>query len=128
MSITGGFGMTADLKSGTTRKWVMGRDGVKRWADNGAPCEPNREMTMQFDDWYGRQNHGHIDEISARRAWDALLNEIRPLVADMHSYADLDDADDLAQFGNCECGECGQKIRLHNAAIKCLRELVREGE
>lgn len=37
MVITGGFGMTLDIERGTSRKWVMGRDGVKRWADNGQP-------------------------------------------------------------------------------------------
>ena len=39
MAITGGFGMTMDLARGTTRQRVMGRDGVKRWADNGQPIE-----------------------------------------------------------------------------------------
>lgn len=39
MAITGGFGMTMDLERGTTRRWVMGRDGVKRWADTGEPVE-----------------------------------------------------------------------------------------
>jgi hypothetical protein len=42
MAITGGFGMTMDLERGTMRQWVMGRDGVKRWADNGEPTEPLR--------------------------------------------------------------------------------------
>ena len=37
MAITGGFGTTLDIERGTSRKWVMGRDGVKRWADNGQP-------------------------------------------------------------------------------------------
>ena len=26
--------MTLDLERGTTRNWVMGSDGVKRWADS----------------------------------------------------------------------------------------------
>lgn len=39
MAITGGFGVTMDLKRGTTRRWVMGRDGVKRWADSGEPVQ-----------------------------------------------------------------------------------------
>lgn len=39
MAITGGFGMTMDLERGTMRKWVIGRDGVKRWADTGDACE-----------------------------------------------------------------------------------------
>ena len=37
MAITGGFGTTLDIERGTSRKWVMGRDGVKRWADNAQP-------------------------------------------------------------------------------------------
>jgi hypothetical protein len=39
MGITGGFGTTMDLKRGTSRQWVIGRDGVKRWADNGEPMQ-----------------------------------------------------------------------------------------
>ena len=31
------FGVTMDLERGTTRNWVMGSDGVKRWVDNMAP-------------------------------------------------------------------------------------------
>lgn len=37
--ITGGFGTTLDLERGTMRQWVMGRDGVKRWADNNRPVD-----------------------------------------------------------------------------------------
>jgi hypothetical protein len=37
--ITGGFGMTMDLERGTARQWVMGRDGIKRWADTNEPVE-----------------------------------------------------------------------------------------
>lgn len=40
MSITGGFGLTLDLARGTQRRWVMGRDGIKRWADDGKPVDP----------------------------------------------------------------------------------------
>ena len=41
MTITGGFGMMMDLtRGGTMRRWVIGRDGVKRWLDTGAPTEP----------------------------------------------------------------------------------------
>ena len=39
MGITGGFGTTIDLGRGTSRQWVIGRDGVKRWADSGEPVE-----------------------------------------------------------------------------------------
>jgi len=31
--ITGGFGMTMDLERGTMRQWVLGADGLRRWAD-----------------------------------------------------------------------------------------------
>lgn len=37
MGITGGFGTTIDLERGISRQWVMGRNGVKRWADSGQP-------------------------------------------------------------------------------------------
>jgi|DEB19_MinimDraft_2_1074335.scaffolds.fasta_scaffold09351_2 hypothetical protein len=37
MGITGGFGTTIDLERGISRQWVIGRDGVKRWADSGQP-------------------------------------------------------------------------------------------
>jgi len=40
--ITGGFGMVMDLERGTTRRWVMGSDGVKRWADTGKPVSEQR--------------------------------------------------------------------------------------
>lgn len=41
MAIKGGFGMRIDLTSGFVRSWTMGGDGVKRWVDTGAPCEPD---------------------------------------------------------------------------------------
>lgn len=40
MAITFGFGTTMDLERGTARQWVMGRDGVKRWADTNEPVAP----------------------------------------------------------------------------------------
>lgn len=49
MAITGGFGMTMDLERGTMRQWVMGSDGVKRWADNGQPCDPNCDRSACGD-------------------------------------------------------------------------------
>lgn len=42
--ITGGFGMTMDLERGTMRHWVMGGDGVKRWADNNEPVVIPKEQ------------------------------------------------------------------------------------
>ena len=32
--MTRAFGITVDIERGTTRNWVMGDDGVKRWVDN----------------------------------------------------------------------------------------------
>ncbi|MCA0187686.1 MAG: hypothetical protein LCH90_17170 [Proteobacteria bacterium] len=41
MAITGGFGMMMDLtRGGAMRRWVIGRDGVKRWLDDGTPVDP----------------------------------------------------------------------------------------
>ena len=37
-----GFGMTMDIERGTMRSWVVGADGVKRWADSNAPVEAER--------------------------------------------------------------------------------------
>lgn len=42
MSITGGFGMSVDVQTGAVRRWVMGRDGVRRWADTGDPCDADQ--------------------------------------------------------------------------------------
>lgn len=42
--ITCGFGMTTDLDRGTMRQWVMGHDGVKRWADTNDPVENLPEL------------------------------------------------------------------------------------
>lgn len=47
MAITGGFGTTMDLERETSRQWVMGRDGVKRWADTN---EPVRHATTLRND------------------------------------------------------------------------------
>lgn len=49
MTITGGFGITLDIKRGTMRGWVMGADGVRRWADNDAPCEPRCDRSACGD-------------------------------------------------------------------------------
>lgn len=32
-----GFGMQLDIESGTMRRWFVGADGIKRWADNDTP-------------------------------------------------------------------------------------------
>ena len=49
MGITGGFGTTLDLERGTSRQWVMGHDGKKRWADNDAPCNPHEECSAEIE-------------------------------------------------------------------------------
>ena len=48
MAITGGFGIEIDLGTGQQRQWVMGRDGVKRWADTSAPTEKDEAA---FERW-----------------------------------------------------------------------------
>lgn len=42
-----------DTQRGTTRSWYMNRDGVKRWADNDAPCDalPEESLTSGLDDY-----------------------------------------------------------------------------
>lgn len=39
MGITGGFGALIDFERGTVRRWVMGPDGIKRWADTNEPLD-----------------------------------------------------------------------------------------
>lgn len=45
--ITGGFGILFDIETGTSRRWVLGRDGVKRWADNLEPCKDAEAVETQ---------------------------------------------------------------------------------
>lgn len=49
MGIKGGFGATLDFERGTSRQWVMGRDGVKRWADNGQPLTQELLNSMMLN-------------------------------------------------------------------------------
>lgn len=42
--------MTMDLERGTSRQWVMGRDGVKRWADNDQPVDETRCVWAEDED------------------------------------------------------------------------------
>lgn len=46
MSISGGFGFTFDIKRAAFRRWVIGQDGVKRWADSGEPVENTQSDEM----------------------------------------------------------------------------------
>jgi hypothetical protein len=41
--ITTGFGVTLCTQTGLSRRWVMGRDGIKKWADNGQPVVKQQE-------------------------------------------------------------------------------------
>jgi hypothetical protein len=50
MAITGGFGMTIDTETGLSRRWVIGRDGVKRWLDTGDPVY-QRDEEPEFGDY-----------------------------------------------------------------------------
>lgn len=38
--ITGGFGTSIDLRTGKSRRWIMGKDQIKRWADTDEPVPP----------------------------------------------------------------------------------------
>lgn len=62
MAITGGFGMTMDLERGTMRKWVMGRDGVKRWADSGEPVD---QCDVPPIGWRCTRGEGHSGPCAA---------------------------------------------------------------
>lgn len=38
-----GFGFEYDVKTGVSRKWVIGDDGVKRWHDTGEPVKAEQQ-------------------------------------------------------------------------------------
>lgn len=57
----------------------------------------------------------HYFECGFDAAWDALMAEIRPLVADLRTVSDLDEADKSALWG-------------HSLAVLELRKRVRDGE
>ena len=69
MTITGGFGFTKDLTTGAMRRWFMGRDGVKRWHDTGAPTEPACDRSACRD-----QSPGPCDNPDC----EALAQQINP--------------------------------------------------
>lgn len=50
MAITGGFGIEFDLSTGRHKQWVMGRDGVKRWADTNAPARKEKAVLESSSD------------------------------------------------------------------------------
>ena len=58
MAITGGFGITVDLERGIARRWVLGRDGIKRWLDTGEVVpEPRPHAAGDVDDAIVAQGH-----------------------------------------------------------------------
>lgn len=51
MGITRGFGVIIDFDNGTSRQWVMGVDGVKRWSDSGEPLSQEFFNSMMRYPW-----------------------------------------------------------------------------
>jgi len=39
MAIKRGFGFTIETTIGKVRRWVLGKDGIKRWLDTGTPID-----------------------------------------------------------------------------------------
>lgn len=85
MAITGGFGKTFDLERGTVRAWAMGRDGVKRWMDNGHPCQENdiRCIDCDFitkDEHYNGEDYQwrYFCAISDEREMDSSVFDCHP--------------------------------------------------
>lgn len=95
MAITGGFGFMYDTEAGVSRKWVMDKEGVKRWADNGelinkfdAPEELRKMSEHMADvavkmDYYGGFN-GEMKEKATE-----LLNASR-MTAEWADYIELE--------------------------------------
>ena len=54
MTITGGFGFCFDPATGNSRRWHVGKDGVRRRSDNGWPV--NQDMLRC--DGYGNDVDG----------------------------------------------------------------------
>ena len=53
--------MTMDLERGTMRQWVMGRDGVKRWADTNEPVERTK---MGLTDYAVQRDKFQAEEVT----------------------------------------------------------------
>ena len=70
MAITGGFGVTIDTKSGMSRRWVMGRDGIKRWVDTGAPIEPKCDRSACGDHSPGPCDHPQCEALQSTKNGD----------------------------------------------------------
>ena len=67
MAITGGFGVTIDTRTGTSRRWLIGRDGVKRWADTGAPTEPACDRSACKDHSPGPCDHPQCEALQPKK-------------------------------------------------------------
>lgn len=50
-----------DLERGTSRQWVMGRDSVKRWSDNGQPL--TQEVLNSMMRWPGEARRAPAPEL-----------------------------------------------------------------
>lgn len=78
MAITGGFGMMVDLeRGGAMRRWVMGRDGVKRWLDSGEPCEPAKPYNPDEDPTAGKPWPIGLDSGRRQRAARKMGDEAK---------------------------------------------------
>lgn len=90
MGITGGFGTMMDLERGTSRQWVVGRDGIKRWADNGEPIDSSKGCTMDDKEFNLRSDlammkeraETYIKTIAAQEIEIASLKEALTGIAD----------------------------------------------
>lgn len=71
MAITGGFGICFDVEKGFARNWVIGRDGIKRWADDGKPCAPE-ESALEV-------NAKHLHEKVNKLGQEKLL-QVQPFL------------------------------------------------
>lgn len=90
--------MTMDLERGTMRQWVIGRDGVKRWADTNEPVQSDEELLDLLDAMFSAYEDGpdcyedpdeqagyvgkavKLDDATFHRIAD-ILNRRRPRVA-----------------------------------------------
>ena len=90
MGITGGFGTTMDLERGTSRKWVVARDGITRWADNGEPVDRRKGLEMDNKEFELRNDLAIMKErtkmytetIAAQELEIASLKETLTVISD----------------------------------------------
>ena len=90
VGITGGFGTTMDLERGTSRKWVVARDGITRWADNGEPVDRRKGLEMDNKEFELRNDLAIMKErtkmytetIAAQELEIASLKETLTVISD----------------------------------------------